>query len=202
MICFARKIYIPLFLLFSSFQLVAQKNALFLKFGTGISALSFNENQRTRQQGCFTMAFAGGYNPTDWLRLGIDLNGYLLEPYGNFNSSPDKGESISCINLFTEWCPFKKRRLYFIGEGGFSRYTNMHTDGYSSRGWAFKPGMGYALALPKNMLMAFQVAYCVGGFKNVVYPGISFTRRRFNAVEFTLTLYFVKVIKKREAGRS
>lgn len=187
--------------LFRAQPLNGQDNGLFLKITSGDAALHFRENNAKTQKNCFVLGFSGGYIPSRWMRVGLDMYGYLLEPYGNFNTSPEKGESISCYALLMQFYPLASQKFFIGLESGFSKYTNMHPNAYSSKGYSLKAGLGYLFNLLGKTEIGLEVYYGQGNFGNVVYPGIRFTDRHFNTLEITANVYFIRALGKNQGKK-
>lgn len=158
-----------------------------MEMGVGLLELSRNSLPAERDSR-FAMGFYGGYSPFRWLRAGLNLNGWLIEPFGYFND-PSKGISIGNTYGQIELFPFKKLNLFLNFEGGISNYTNKHPDEYNARGTGTKFGLGYEYHLTKNVGLSLTVNYGVGRFNDVLYPPPAINQQ-YNALEFLLGITY------------
>lgn len=196
---FKTKIFLLLFLnnltavLFS--KLKAQQNTTkemyYVGMEMGPALLQFSSNQITGDRlARYELNFYGGYVPFRALRLGVNLNGYLMESFGNINSNPEKGISISNIHGQLQVLPFKTNNIFTNIQGGWSNYTNHHPDGFNSKGISGKLGFGYYFVLGKKIFISLMLNYGVGKFNDVNYPGVSITNQRYNAYEIVIGITY------------
>jgi hypothetical protein len=142
------------------------------------------------QQTCYVLGFYGGYSPFHWLRTGINLNGWLLEPFGDFNS-PEKGISISNTSIQLQLFPIKKVNGFVNLQGGTAQYTNHHPDQYNAKGTGLKIGIGYEYDLAKRTGLTLIVNYAWGRFNDVRYPpDILVTHQQYSAVDIVLGIVY------------
>ena len=161
-----------------------------MEIGAGELMLSRNDvpaNRTTR----FALGFYGGYAPFRWLRAGINLNGWLIEPYWNFNSNPENGISISNIYGQVQIFPFRKSNLFVSFKAGKSDYINMHRNEYYAYGSGSKAGLGYEHEVAPNLGLTLVVNYGWGSFGDVYYVGATpVTHQHYNVIEFLLGITY------------
>jgi hypothetical protein len=161
-----------------------------MEMGAGLLALSRN-NLPADQTARFAMGFYGGYSPVRWLRAGINLNGWLIESFGNFYDDPAKGISVSNSNLQVALFPFKRVNIFTQWQGGISNYTNHHPNEYNTDGTAMKLGLGYEHDVAKHVGISLQLNFGWGRFKDVNYPpDISVTDQHYQATELLLGITY------------
>lgn len=158
----------------------AETGAGFLQYSSNT-----NEGERTAR---FSLGFYGGYIPFRTLRLGINLNGYLIEPFDY--SSPEKGKSISNTQVQIQIMPFKNNNLFANFQGGWSTYTNHHPYESNSKGTAGKIGLGYEFNLGKRLFGSLILNYATGKFKDVNYLGILTTDQHYDTFEILTCITF------------
>ena len=159
---------------------------------TGISCLSLSHNSIDEKRSArYALGFYGGYSPAKALKLGVNLNGYIIEPYGNFSKNPEKGISISNIQGQVQIIPFKQTTVFINLLGGWSSYINHHPDGYNSGGIAGKAGIGYEHGFAKRLIFSIIINYSVGKFNAVKYPGISINNQHYHAFELLTCFHFM-----------
>lgn len=157
-----------------------------IAIGVGLLELSrnnFPEDRKSR----FALGFHGGYSPFHWLRAGLDLNGWLIEPYDINN--PSKGISISNTYGQIEVFPCKKFNFLISLEGGVAKYMNQHPTEYYARGTGIKFGLGYEHEAAKHLAISMTVNYCSGHFDDVLYP-LPTINQHYNTVEFLLGITY------------
>lgn len=158
-----------------------------LEMGVGLLELSRNNLPADRTDR-FAMGFYGGYSPFRWLRAGLNLNGWLIEPFG-YDYDPSKGVSIGNTFGQIELFPFRKLNFLINLEGGVSTYTNMHPDEFTTRGTGVKFGLGYEHDVARNLGLSLIVNYGAGRFNDVLYSS-PVINQHYNAVEFLLGITY------------
>jgi hypothetical protein len=155
------------------------------ELGAGQITLS-SDQQKGSSNTTFALGFAGGYQPSDWLRVGAHLNGWLLEAGDLYD--PTKGVSVSNFGGIIDFMPSRRYRLFARAGFGLSMYTNQHPDGSygSSPGW--EAGGGYEIPIRGRIGLAPMVEYATGGLGNgsPTYP--QQTGLRYSVIEFKLAV--------------
>jgi hypothetical protein len=176
---------------FFSFLAFAQRDSAERKFyvgidaGTGLPELSAN-GVTTERTAKFAFGLYGGYIPLKWLRTGIALNGWLIEPFGNFNTNPENGISISNVYAQVQLFPFEKCNLFANLSGGYTEYINHHPEEFNANGTGALIGLGYEKNLNKRLKASLLINYGLGTFKDVQNVAGSVTNQHYNVLEFLL----------------
>lgn len=152
----------------------------------GAALLVNSGNTETSSKGRFALGFYGGYIPLKCLRAGIRLDGWLIEPFGSFQTDPAKGISISNSFLEISVYPFNKWPLFANVSGGISKYINHHPDAYNAKGYGGQLAMGYDYALNQRMSIILMLSYAKGYFNDLSYPFIVPENRRYTATTLSL----------------
>lgn len=178
-----------------SFTAFAQNNSVMKKFyvgmdsGVGFLRLSRN-NLAADRNTCFSLGFNAGVIPLSWLRTGINLNGYLIESYGDFYDDPSKGISISNFYGQVEIFPFKNIGLYTTIAGGFSKYINMHPDEFNANGTGAFVGLGYEKKLIGRFSVTLMLHHGIGRFKDVKNVVASVNNQHYAITEFLIGINY------------
>jgi len=122
-------------------------------------------------QTCFSLGFIGGYAPTEWLRVGLGLSGYLIE--ASNLTRPDEGAGISTIYAHTRIIPFSKLNFYITLEGGFNSFWDNNIGGYNSPGYGFDIRLGYEIMIFKRIGLTLAINYGEGRFNKDVYDPVN-----------------------------
>jgi len=171
-------------------QVLAQGDSVRKKFyvgmDTGIGLLKLSRNDLSTRNTCFALGFNAGVIPFEWLRTGINLNGWLLESYGNFYVDPAKGKSISNFFGEIEVFPFKKADLFVKLSGGFSKYISMHIDEFDAKGLGARFGVGYERRLYRKINVSLMMNYGFGRFNDVKNVIASIDNQHYRITEFVI----------------
>ncbi|MCU0388710.1 MAG: outer membrane beta-barrel protein [Chitinophagaceae bacterium] len=161
--------------------------------GAGGLALNANDQQESRTAR-FGLSLFAGYRIKPWIRAGISLNGWTVEPYNSYfdyyyfyyQEYPPKGISISNVFGQVQLFPLKNIDLFLNMEGGWSKYINMNPNAYDAKGYGGKAGIGYEYYIGKGFALNLTANYSLGKFNDIHYPEISFTNQHYNAFEILL----------------
>jgi hypothetical protein len=184
-----------LIFLFVAFSIQAQPVIPEKKFYAGIETgpaflmLSRNHEKADRTAR-FALGFFGGYIPLPLLRLGISLNGTLIESFGDFYTSPEKGISISNFHAVLQVFPIKNSGFFVNLQGGRSVYVNHHPDNYNAAGFSGKTGLGYELKTGHRTRVSIVMNYGSGKFRDLHYPGVSITDQHFSTYEISAVFIY------------
>ncbi len=206
------KLAVMLFLL-PSFTLTAQpsnyitRSKFYVGMNAGAGLLNLSMNTQSQQKYPFALDFYGGIMPFRWLRTGISIGGWLIEPYGDYEDNPWKGISIENIYAQIQVFPFDSFDLFLNFAGGFSNYLNMHPGAYNAQGTGFLSGLGYERRLFGKMGISLMINYGFGSFNDLNYTGISVNNQHYGITEFIIgfTWHFMpkkKLQIKKEKMRS
>ncbi len=158
-----------------------------LEMGSGWLALSQN-NLSTETTARYALGFYGGYQPLRSLRIGINLGGWLIQPF-NY-SDPAKGVSVSHTSAQIMVLPLKHFPLFMNLQFGRSVYTNHHPDRYNAKGTALKVGMGYELKINTHLVLPISINYGNGKFSDIQLPGVSYVNQHYEVMELLLGITF------------
>ena len=192
---FIFKIILCLYITIGPCKLYARQNVSGKKYyvgvemGTALLQLSQNNNEGDRTAR-YVLGFYGGFIPFRALRIGINLNGYLIESFGNFYTNPEKGISISNTMAQLQVFPFKRIHLFANVEGGWSTYVNHHPDEYNAKGIAGKAGIGYEFYVAKRLFATLKLNYSNGNFNDTKYTGILITNQHYQSSEIVLGITY------------
>lgn len=156
----------------------------------GAGWLMFTQNNKPEDYTArYALALYGGYQPFRWLRIGINVNGWLIEPFGSFYDNPEKGISISNTNAEIMVLPLKQN-FFFLLQGGHTTYTNHHPGSYNASGTNLKVGLGYEFSLANHWALPVSFRYGEGKFKDIHYTGIDVVNQHFNVFECVVGITF------------
>ena len=173
------------------------RSNIYVGLDAGIALLDLSRNNLSQHSNPFSLGFYGGFMPCKWLRTGISLKGWLLEPYGDFYDDPSKGISISNTYAQFQIFPFKNYDLYMNLAGGISNYINRHPGEYYAKGIGFLAGLGYEKRLIGNIGISLMVNYGYGKFNDLNYTGISIKNQHYNITEFLFGFSYHFIPKKK-----
>jgi len=140
----------------------------------------------------FELGFAGGHRLGNRARIGLDVDGWLLQAY-NYNN-PIVGESVTNVLGVIDVFPLRRIPLFLRAGAGAALYTNDRPLEFGGTGWAWTAGAGYEFLLPKRLGFAPIVDFDAGTRGDVHNVITVETGRRYSAVEFkgALTWHFGK----------
>lgn len=163
------------------------RKKIYVGMDTGIGFLKLSRNDLSPEHhSCFALGFNAGFIPFRWLRTGINLNGWLIESYGNFYVDPSKGVSISNFFGEIEAFPFKKADLFVKLSGGFSKYISMHSDEFDAKGGGARIGLGYERRLYRRVSISLMMNHGFGRFKDVENVVASVKNQHYKVTEFVI----------------
>jgi hypothetical protein len=157
------------------------------EFGEGQLKLSSDQQQGSRIA-TFSMGFAGGRRIGSRVRVGLHVNGWLLQAFDL--NDPTVGESVSNVGGVLDVFPVARRGLFGRGGLGWSSYTNNRPTGTNGNGLGWEAGGGYELPVHGQFELAPMVEFAAGGLGDVRDPAAPQTGRRFSVVEFKLEAVF------------
>jgi hypothetical protein len=154
--------------------------------GAGQIKLSSDQQQGNRDTK-FALGFAGGYQPTDRLRFGLHLNGWLFQAFDLNN--PAVGESVSNTGGVVDVFPLRRNGLFARGGYGVSMYSNNRPAGKNRSGPGWEAGGGYEIPIRGRMRLVPMVEYAAGRLGNGSSDiGPVQTGLRYSVVEFKLVV--------------
>lgn len=156
-------------------------------FEIGAGQIKLNSDQ---QKGTFNtsfaLGFAGGYQPVDWMRVGLHLNGWLLQASDLYN--PAVGEAVTNVGAVIDVRPVRNSRLFVRGGFGRGIYSIERPTGTDGNGPAWEVGCGFDfIPLKGNGRMAPTIEYSSGtlGKGSPTFPPQ--TGLNYSVLEFKLT---------------
>ncbi len=151
------------------------------EIGEGQLSLASNQIHRDRKA-TFALGFFGGHRLGDHARVGLEMNGWLLQA-SNLND-PTVGESVSNILGVIDVFPARKIPLFLRGGGGLAMYQNNRPGESGGTGWSSTGGAGYEVRFSDRLGLAPIVGYAYGRFDDVRNPITVETGRPYLVVEF------------------
>lgn len=152
-----------------------------LDLGDGQLKLTSDQHESSRVA-TFAFGFSGGHRLGERARIGMLVNGWLLEA-SNLND-PTVGEGVSNVLGVFDAFPVRKISLFLRGGAGLAMYSNNHPDASDGTGFAWIAGAGYEIPLRKNLTLVPVVDYATGGLGDTSSPDAIQTNRRYSVVEF------------------
>ena len=153
------------------------------EIGEGQISLASDQIHRGRTP-TFALGFFVGHRLADQARVGLEMNGWLLQP-SNLND-PTVGESVSNVLGVIDVFPTRKLPLFVRGGGGLAMYQNNRPAATGGTGWSWTGGAGYEIHFSPRLGLAPMVQYAYGRFNDVRNPIMIETGRHYSVVEFKL----------------
>lgn len=151
------------------------------ELGDGQLKLTSDQSSGSRNP-TFGLGFAGGHKLGNWARIGLELNGWLLQ---SFNlSNPAVGESVSNVLGIVDAFPIKKTPIFLRAGAGLALYQNNRPNGFNGNGWSWTAGGGYEFPLTGRLGLAPIVDYAAGSLGDVNNLITVQTGRHYSVVEF------------------
>ncbi len=155
------------------------------QIGEGELQLESDQSAGVRHS-TLAMGFAGGHRLGSRARIGLQLNGWLLQA-SNLNN-PSVGESVSNVMGVADVFPISRVPLFLRGGAGAGFYNINRTDGFNGNGWAWAAGAGYEFMVGQRFGVAPVLAYSAGKFDDIIATSVFETGRRYSAVEFKVAI--------------
>lgn len=185
---------VPAFLILLSCQIYAGDNSgrkgYLLGLQSGYGHVTLRSDQREDvARGTFGLGFQGGYAITSQLVLGLEIGGWLLQPYNLHDES--RGESVSNFMLYLHAFPFKRLPLYVRTALGHSGYSTNSAEKQGGGAWgAWLIGSGYEIPASDHFKLAAQIGYGRGRFSDVPEIVGRETGRRYEVAEISVALHW------------
>ena len=151
------------------------------EIGEGQLSLSSDQIHRDRTP-TFALGVFGGHRLRDQARVGLEMNGWLLQA-SNLND-PTVGEGVSNVLGVIDVFPTRKIPLFIRGGGGLAMYQNNRPGESGGTGWSWTGGAGYEVRISERLGVAPIVEYAYGRFDDVRNPIMVETGRHYSVVEF------------------
>jgi len=155
------------------------------EIGEGQLSLSSDQIHRSRTP-TLALGFFGGHRLRDQARVGLEINGWLLQA-SNLND-PTVGEGVSNVFGVIDVFPARKIPLFVRGGGGLALYQNNRPEGTNGKGWSWTGGAGYEVRLNERLGLAPIVGYAYGRFDDVRNPITIETGRHYSVIEFKVAV--------------
>ena len=152
-----------------------------LELGDGQIKLTSDQFTGTRNA-AFALGFVGGHSLGNRARVGLELNGWLLQSF-NLNN-PAVGESVSNVLGVVDAFPIRKAPIFLRAGAGLALYENNRPGRFGGSGWSWTAGVGYEIPLTQNLGLAPIVDYVAGSLGDVRNSITVETGRRYSVVEF------------------
>jgi hypothetical protein len=123
-----------------------------------------------------------------YVRLGAEINGWLLEAYDVHD--PAKGESVSQVLMIAQVYPWPTRGLFLRAGAGRAMYTNHHPFEFGSRGWGGTIGVGYDWPVGKRISLTPVIKYSQGSLGGVENQLATIRNREYRVFDFGIALTY------------
>lgn len=148
-------------------QSLPWKNRWYIGTNMGVALLDLSQNDIPSQSTArFALALYGGYKVFHWLRAGINVNGWLIEPREFQMYQDPKGISISNIYGQLQIFLFKRCNVYINLAGGSSEYINVHPTARNAKGVGGFVGFGFEKDFFRRGGCSIEINYSLGHFDN------------------------------------
>jgi hypothetical protein len=158
-----------------------------VQFGYGVVHRSSDQEPR-QQQGTFALAFTLGGTLSRYVRLGGQLNGWLLEGFDVWD--PAKGVSVSQALAIAQIYPWPARGLFLKVGAGRATYTNHHPFEFGSSGWGGTIGVGYNVLVGRRFALTPMVNYSGGSLGGVTNQIVTVQNRAYSVFDFGIALTY------------
>lgn len=156
-----------------------------LELGDGQLKLT-SDQFNTNRNPAFALGFVGGHSLGNRVRIGLEINGWLLQ---SFNlSNPAVGESVSNVLAVVDAFPIRNPPIFLRVGPGLALYQNNRPGGFGGSGWAWTAGMGYEIPISENLRLAPMVDYAAGSLGDVRNAIAAEMGRRYSVVEFKVAI--------------
>ena len=156
-----------------------------LELGDGQLKLT-SDQFNTNRNPAFALGFVGGHSLGNRARIGLELNGWLLQAFNTNN--PAVGESVSNVLAVVDAFPIRKTPIFLRAGPGLALYQNNRPGGFGGSGWAWTAGVGYEIPLTENLRLAPMVDYAAGSLGDVRNAIAVEIARRYSVVEFKVAI--------------
>ncbi len=123
--------------------------------------------------------------------VGLDIGGWLLEPYTVTDHGEEKGESVSNTMFFLHAFPVKRLPIYLRVAAGYTYYKINRPDKHNGSGWgSCLIGGGYEIRAVDHFFIAPQISYSRGNISDV--PAILWmeTGRRYDVIDISVAVHW------------
>lgn len=159
-----------------------------IDMGEGQLSLTSDQKPQADRTATFALGFSGGHRLTNMARVGLHVNGWLLE--ASSLNDPTVGESVSNVGGVLDVFPIPNRPLFVRGGLGLSMYENNHPTESGGSGLGWEAGGGYEFRLPGSLGITPMVEYSAGHLGGGPSRYGTVTGRQFSVVEFKVAAIF------------
>ena len=160
---------------------------LWAEAGDGFLKLSSDQHQGDRRE-TFAFGLAGGRQFRDRARIGVMVDGWLLQVFDL--NDPTAGESISDVMGVVDVMPIHRKGLFLRGGVGLSMYTNNRPNETGGHGLGWIAGGGYEIRLKGRLGLVPMVDYASGGLGDDRIVAVHDTGRRYSVIEIKAALIY------------
>lgn len=152
----------------------AQQNKFHIGLKLGAGYLDYSRGDDSTHTGVrFGLGIRVEYQPLEWLRTGIVLGGWTIEPTSSiYDDNPEKGIGVSCFYASLMAKPVAGIPFWFGLAGGWNGYRNSHPEKYSAKGSGLLAGIIFEQPIGKKRKTALTAAaeYGFGKLKEKEVP--------------------------------
>jgi len=141
-----------------------------------------SDQEPHNEQGAFALGFNLGVSLNRHVRLGGQINGWLVQAYDPYD--PAKGASISQFFAIAQVYPWSARGVFLKVGAGCSIYTNHHPDEFGSSGWGQTIAVGYDWPVVRRFSLTPTVNYSRGSLGDVDNVLVTIQNRRYHVFDF------------------
>jgi hypothetical protein len=152
-------------------------------FGYGSLLLESDQTSGERE-GTFALAFRGGLALGHHFRLGLEIDGWLLEGYNVW--IPSEGASISNVMVVAELLPSRRVPAFVRLGVGRAELTDNAPDAAGGRGGSWLAAAGYEIGVTPTLGLVPTLGYATGDLGDSGYPYRVETGRRYSVWELRI----------------
>jgi hypothetical protein len=158
-----------------------------VQFGYGLLD-KFSNQEPHNEQGAFALAFNLGGTLNRHVRLGAQINGWLIEAYDPYD--PAKGASVSQIFAIAQVYPWSASGVFLKVGAGRAIYTNHHPDEFGSSGWGQTIAVGYDWPISRRFSLTPAINYGQGSLGRVDNVLATVQDRGYRVFDFGIAVTF------------
>jgi len=158
-----------------------------VQFGYGLLD-TFSDQEPHDEQGVFALAFNLGGTLGRHVRLGAQINGWLIEA-SNLNA-PAKGASVSQIFAIAQVYPWSARGVFLKVGAGRAIYTNHNADEFGSSGWGQTLAVGFDWPVGRRFSLTPAIDYSRGSLGHVDNVLVTVQNRRYHVFDFGIAVTY------------
>lgn len=158
-----------------------------VQFGYGLLD-KFSDQEPHNQQDAFALAFNLGGTLNRHVRLGAQINGWLVEAYGLYD--PAKGASLSQIFAIAQVYPWSARGVFLKVGAGRAIYTSHDPDEFGSSGWGQTIAVGYDWSVSRRFSLTPAINYSRGSLGHVDNVLVAVQNRRYRVFDFGIAVTY------------